>query len=325
MGTPTPTFYVFHGQDEFTIAETLADFKRRLGPPEVVELNTVVLDGNTITLARLQEEGDALPFLADRRLVIVKGLLTRVAADKRYLRGLVDYLPGLPPTTRMVFVEDRPLSSRHPVVRLAAEEPRGYVKRFDRPGKKALPRWVEKRVRKHGGAIEGAAAAYLAEAVGANLRLLDQEIVKLVTYTNGERAITRTDVERLVPYAKSIVVFDMVDALGRRDGRTAARTLHRLLDEGEHPLRLLAMVVRQFRLLIQVKELRNAGASTRDVAERLHLHPYPAEKLCHQATYFTGAQLKRVYRRLLETDEAVKTGQMEADVALDVLVAGLCA
>jgi len=76
------------------------------------------------------------------------------------------------------------------------------------------------------------------------LRLLDQEILKLVIFANGERAITTEDVDGLVPYAQAAIVFDMVDALGRRDGSTAARTLHGLLDAGEHPLGLLAMVAR---------------------------------------------------------------------------------
>ena len=117
----------------------------------------------------------------------------------------------------------------------------------------------------------------------------------------------------------------MVDALGRRDGRTAAQTLHRLLEAGEHPLGLLAMVVRQFRLLIQVKELRTEGASSQEIANALGLHPFPASKLHNQANHFTAAQLETVYRHLLDTDVAIKSGEIEAEVALDLLVAGLAA
>ena len=129
----------------------------------------------------------------------------------------------------------------------------------------------------------------------------------------------------MVPYAQAGVVFDLVDALGRRDGRTAARTLHRLLDAGEHPLGLLAMIVRQFRLLTQVKELRDGGATPKDIAQTLKLHPFPARKLYNQASHFTAAQLETVYRHLLDTDVAIKSGESEAEVALDLLVAGLAA
>jgi DNA polymerase-3 subunit delta len=85
------------------------------------------------------------------------------------------------------------------------------------------------------------------------------------------------------------------------------------------------MIVRQFRLLIQVEELKAQGNTSRDVAKALKLHPFPAGKLCNQATHFTAAQLETVYRHLLDTDVAIKTGKMEADVALDLLVAGLAA
>jgi DNA polymerase-3 subunit delta len=334
MAKPTPTFYIFHGADEFTRAETLASFKRRLGPPDTVDLNTTLLDGGRLTLAELHHDCDAIPFMAEKRLVIVRGLLTRLAARKgrepssaqtEYLAALADYLPRLPETTRLVLVEEKPLPASHPILRLAQQEERGYVRRFDPPKTKTLPRWVTERARKHGGEIEPQAAHQLAAVVGADLRLLDQEIAKLVTYTNAERAITKEDVETIVPYAQAAIVFDLVDALGRRDGRTAAQTLHRLLDAGEHPMGLLAMVVRQFRLLIQVKELKAEGATPQGVAQALKIHPFPARKLHNQATYFTAAQLEEVYRHLLDTDVAIKTGKIEPEVALDLLVAGLAA
>lgn len=332
MTTPKPTFYVLHGEDEFTRYETLVDFKRRLGPPSTVDLNTTVLDGRRLTLGELHHACDAVPFLADRRLVIVEGLLSRLTprkgqalsdAKQKLLDDLTDYLPHLPPTTRLVMVEDRSLSSKHPVLKLAKQEQRGYVKRFKRPDAQALPRWIVRRARKHGGEIEPRAAHRLAAVVGADLRLLDQEIVKLVTYTDAGRAISVADVETLVPYSQDAVIFDLVDALGQRDGSTAAETLHRLIDEGEHPLGLLGMIIRQFRLLIQVKELKAKGASSRDIAKRLRIHPFPARKLNNQATHFTPAQLEKVYRHLSEIDVDIKTGRIDAEVALDLLVAGL--
>ncbi len=334
MAKPKPAFYVFHGADEFTRAETLADFKRRLGPPDTVDLNTTVLSGKSFTLAELHHACDAIPFLAEKRLVIVKGGLTKLAArrgqelsaaQQKILESLADYLPRLPETTRLVFIEEKPLPASHPIVKLAQQEARGYIKRFDPPDAKALPRWIEKRVRMYGGEIEPRSAHELAAVVGADLRLLDQEIVKLVTYTNAERAITKTDIEVLVPYSQGAVIFDMVDALGQRDGRTAAQTLHRLLDAGEHPLALLGMIVRQFRLLIQVAELQAEGATAQNAAQTLKIHPFPARKLYNQAAYFTAAQLETVYRHLLDTDVEIKTGKVEAKVALDLLVAGLAA
>lgn len=330
--TPRPTFYVLHGEDEFTRSETLADFRDRLGGVDTADLNTTVFDGKRLTLGELRHACDAIPFLADKRLVIVEGLLSALSARKgqvlseakqKRLDDLADYLPHLPPTTRLVFVEDRCLPSKHPILRLAKQDEQGYVKRFARPEAGSLPQWIRQRTQRHGGRIERRAAHRLAAVVGTDLRLLDQEIIKLVTYCNGERAITAADVETLVPYSQDAVIFDLVDALGQRDGTTAAKTLHRLIEEGEHPLGLLGMIIRQFRLLIQVKTLKARGASPRDVAKTLGLHPFPAGKLHSQATYFTVAQLDKVYRHLSETDIDIKTGRIDADVALDLLVAGL--
>ena len=332
MARVTPTFYVFHGQDEFTRSERLADFKRRLGPHDTIDLNTSYLDGKRVKLDELRYACDAIPFLADKRLVIVQGLLTRLTArggrelaqaQKQYLGALADYLVGLPETTRLVFVEDSSLPAKHPILQLAQQEERGYAKQFAPPEDRVLPQWVVERTRKYGGEIDPRAAHQLAAVVGGKLRLLDQEIIKLVTYTNAERPILPADVDAVVPYAQTAVIFDMVDAFGRRDGRTASQTLHRLLDAGEHPMGLLAMIVRQFRLLIQVKELRAQGASAQDVAQALKLHRFPAGKLYDQATHFTAEQLETVYRHLLDTDVAIKTGQIEVEIALDLLVAGV--
>ena len=334
MTKPAPTFYVLHGEDEFTRSETLAGFKRRLGGSETADLNTIVFDGKKLTLGELHHACDAIPFLADRRLVIVEGLLSRLTARRgqrlsdskqQLLDALVDYLPHLPPTTRLVLVEDRVLPSSHPVVRLGKQEERGYVKRFEQPDDRALPRWIRRRAQKHGGSFEPRAAHHLASVVGANLRLLDQEIEKLVTFSGGERSVTTDDVETLVPYSQDAVIFDMVDALGHRDGRTASKTLHRLIEEGEHPLGLFGMIIRQFRLLLQVKTLKGEGASPREVAKVLGIHPFPAGKLHNQATHFTSAQLEKVYRHLSEVDVDIKTGKIDAEVALDLLVAGLAA
>jgi DNA polymerase-3 subunit delta len=325
MARPAPTFYVFHGADELTRAETLADFRSRLGPADTADLNISFLDGRKTSLAELRHNCDAIPFLAEKRLVIVEGLLTRATKQEKLLDELTEYLGQLPETTRLVFVEEKPLPGNHPILQLAQQDARGYAKQFDPPDAKALPQWISERVRKHGGEIESQAAAQLAAVVGADLRLLDQEVIKLVTYVNAERPITTVDVDKVVPYAQTAVIFDLVDALGRRDGRTAAQTLHSLLDAGEHPLGLLSMIVRQFRLLIQVKELKTEGANPQTIAKELGIHPFPARKLHNQAAYFTTAQLEVVYRHLLETDVGIKSGEIEADVALDLLIAGLAA
>ena len=326
-------FYLFHGEDEFSRSETLADFKKKMGDPGLVELNTTVFDGSRVTLDELQHACGSVPFMAERRLVIVEGLLTRLASkgkgealsawQKEYLEGLTQYLQRLPETTRLVFVEDTSISKNNPVHRLALADEGGHVKEFKPPQGKALNRWIEQRVKKKGGQINAAAVETLAAFVGNDLRLLDQEIEKLVVYVDGARPISEDDVRLLVSYVQEANIFEMVDALGQRDGQRAAKLLHQLLDEREHPLRLLGMIVRQFRIMIQVKELNERGLSQQDISARLRLHPFVVKKAVRQAMNFSMEQLEAIYRKLLETDVAIKTGQMDEVLALDMLVVGL--
>jgi len=326
-------FYLFHGEDEFSRSETLAAFKEKMGDPGLAELNTTVFDGSKVTLGELQHACDSVPFMADRRLVIVEGLLTRLeskgeeralsAWQKEYLEGLTQYLKHLPETTRLVFVEDKAISQNNPVHRLALAEKRGHVKEFKPPQGRELNRWIEERVRKKGGQISPAAVEELAAFVGNDLRLLDQEIEKLVVYAGQVRPISEEDVRLLVSYVQEANVFEMVDALGQRDAQRAAKLLHQLLDAGEHPLALLGMIVRQFRIIIQVKELSERGLSQQDIAARLRLHHFVVKKAMRQAINFSMEQLEAIYRKLLETDMAIKMGQMDEVLALDMLVVGL--
>jgi len=323
-------FYVFHGPDELSRTETLTELKAQMGDPSVVELNTTILDGNGLTLGDLRQACDAFPFLSDRRLVVVNNYLSQLGrhgrdkAEKATLEGLVDYLPTMAATARLIFVESESLPKTHPIIKLAEKDQAGRVVAFDGPGRGELTDWIVRRVKRQGGSIERPAADALAIAVGNEPRLLNSEIEKLVIYAGGEHSITAADVDLLVPYAGQANVFAMVDAIGRRDGRNALRMLHKLLDENAAPLYLFSMIVRHFRILIQVKELAGQGLAVSTIAKRAGLHPFVAEKAQRQAMNFSMGQIEVIYARLLDTDQSIKTGRMEAVLALDTLVAALC-
>jgi DNA polymerase-3 subunit delta len=325
-------FYVFHGEDEFSRAEALAEMKAKMGDPSLVSLNTTLLDGRKVTLAELIHACEAVPFLGERRLVIVEGLLTRLEPPKgkestqeagAFIEGLEEVLRRLPESTRLVFLEPRSLRKGNPILKLAQKEKRGYAKEFKPPRRGDLNRWITQRVKSKGGDILPPAVTGLAAFVGNDLRLLDQEIEKLITYVGGERPITEKDVRLLVSYVQEANIFQMVDALGHRNGQRALTLLHELLDGGQPPAYLLAMITRQFRILMQVKELSQGGASPGEIRAQLGLHRFVVDKGLEQARNFSMSQLEAIYRRLLETDTAIKTGRTEATLALDLLIVGL--
>ena len=336
-------FFILHGDNEFEISERVADFKQKIGDESVRDLNITVLDGRKTTLGEMQHAAEAIPFLADKRLVIVEGLLTRLAsrkpkagddaahlgavpsgAAKDFLNGLIDYVPRLPETTRLVFVEFQSLNPKHPLIKLAEQQKGRTVIDCRQPPAGELPRWIGDRAKQRGGSIEPAATQRLAALIDGDLRRLDSEINKLITYVNVQRAITEKDVNLLVSDASTSSVFDLVDALGKRDGKRAVHELHHLLDQGENPLGLLAMIVRQYRLLILVKELQARSLPPEAMAKELGQHPFVIKKLSEQArSYRDSAQLETIYRRLLEIETEIKTGQTSDVLALDLLIAGV--
>jgi DNA polymerase-3 subunit delta len=334
-------FYILHGEEELGRSEELAGLRAKLadGDQAMAQLNTTILDGKNLTLGELRHACDSVPFLYDRRLVIVHGLLSWLVPDlsgkgsrtqkgqssasrKVFLDELAAYLPSLPDTTRLVFIEEETLRASHPILKLAQvehEKQRAYIKQYKQPKEGQLPNWIQERARGKNGEVDWDASRRLAALVGNDLRLLDMEIDKLLLYADG-RQVTEEDVLLLASRAREESIFDLVECVGRREVDEALRLLHHFLDGNEHPLRLLGMLARQIRILIQVSELRAEGKGQSEIAKRLKMHPYAVKMLAEQALNFTMEQLEQAHALVVETDWKIKTGEMPDVLALDLLV-----
>ncbi len=197
------------------------------------------------------------------------------------------------------------------------------MRAFKRPEGRALEKWVRQQVQEGGSEIEPRAVHLLVTNIGNDLSILANEIEKLVLYRAQDGPITGDDVSVLCPYVAEASIFDLVDALGARDGRTAATLLQTKLNEGADPFYLFAMIVRQFRLLIQVKELAEDGLRPPAIATKLKMHSFVAGKVHQQSQHYSLPQLEQVYSHLLQTDVDVKMGRADMVTALNLLVAGL--
>lgn len=187
-----------------------------------------------------------------------------------------------------------------------------------------MPGWVRKKFTELGGAINPRAAATLADFIGNNTQRGTQEIIKLLTYVNYERPVDEDDVLLLTTRDYQTNVFTLVDAIGNRQGEQALDMAHLLLDEMEFSY-LLGMIIRQFRLLIQAREIVDAGGNENDIRNHLNLHPFVAQKIFNQVKKFSFSSLKSIYQQLLAIDLGEKTGDMPGDLALDVFIAKLSA
>jgi DNA polymerase-3 subunit delta len=322
-----PRFYVFHGENAFAQGKTLGDLKRRLGDdPAMVSLNTMAFDGRTVSLAELEHACCTLPFLSNRRLVVVRGLIERLnePGNRQDRDRILAFLPQLPASTRLILQEPHALPDGNPFVRLAASSPLGLARKFDLPDGRALVQWIRLQVASQGGCIEPDAIALLVLGIGNDLYLLENEIDKLLSYTRLTRPIRAADIRLLTASGVQAGVFDLVDAVGQRLESKATTLLRSLLEAGEEPLRLSGMITRQFRLLIQVRERLDMRFLPDEIGPDLGLKPYPTGKLVQQASSFTLKRLEDIYRRLLDNDLAIKTGNTQPIVALELLVVELC-
>ena len=314
-------FYIFHGDDAHSQKETLDKLVARLGDPAMLDLNTTRFEAN-VSFSQLRQACSAMPFLAPARLVLVRDLL-KGKLDKSYVNELKAFLPTLPETTRLVFLESEPLAANHVLVKLGGEVENGYVKLFERPQGSGLERWIRQAVEEKNGRISPQATHLLATNIGNDLTILSNEIEKLLLYKGEGVMIEAQDVALLSPYLAEASIFDLVDALGNRNAKRAAQLLQEKMNEGTDPFYLFSMFVRQFRLLIQVRELMEEGLKPPAMSKVMKTHSFVVGKLVQQARGFSLVQLEQIYRHLLEIDVGVKTGRADMLTSLNLLVASL--
>ena len=324
--------YALYGENEYLIHEKATEIKAGLGDPATADLNTTRMDGRSLSVDELRLACSTLPFLAASRLVIVEDALARFeprpgAVESSKGRpdpleaGLRAYLPTLPESALLVFVERGAVSAGNPLLKLLREV-KATLHEFPLLTGPALTAWIDKQVRSAGGDISPRAAETLGAFVGGNLRSLAQEIDKLGAYA-GKRRIEEGDVQRLVADAREVKVWTLTDALAARNRDAAIGVLHQLLDDGGQAPVLMAMIARQFRNLMLIKEMADERLSPEAIAGQLKIHPYVVQKALATARSFSYERLDAIYHRLLETDLAIKTGRLEPDLALDLLVLDL--
>lgn len=312
--------YLFHGEDLVAVEEALDRLLREKIPPEVWELAVSRLEGETLAPGTLIECCLALPFLSPCRAVIVEGLGRRLEEKEgeTFLSHLRDFLPHLPSTTLLIFRERIRLAATHPLVALV--RPLGEVREFVPPKGRDLSLWIAQEVRRQGAEITPAACDLLASTVGTDTAVLRREVEKLVIYVGPQGTIDERLVGELASEARLSDIFALVDAIGQRRRARAMLELRRLLQAGQHPLYILSMIVRQFRLLLEVKGLPPGERRPEQVAHALGIHPFVAEKVVHQAQRLQREELQRIYSRLVEVDREIKTGRRDGEVALELAV-----
>lgn len=326
--------HIFYGEGDYSIRQALEEIKKSIGDPAALMTNTTVLEGKQVTIEQLRSACETVPFLADKRLVIVEGLLerfeskgrnnrkksTRQADQPEEYKMIADSAKQLPEFTELVLISGR-INERNPLL----SELRTVAKVRPFPPLKAaqLSPWIERRVKDAGGSITSSAISLLVRFVGNDLWIMANEVDKLMSFTGG-RTIEETDVRKVVSYAQEANIFSMIDAIMEFRMKSAQQLLQQLFRDGAMPAQLLVMLSRQVRIIFQIKEMRAQGKSRGEIQSKLGLaSDFVLRKAWEQAESYTPARIRDVYHRLLETDLAIKTGKFDGEIALNVLIAEL--
>ncbi len=319
-----PNVFLLYGNDEFAITRKIKDFESDFTDPTMAGMNTARLEARTMADDELNNAVNSMPFLAPKRLVILSNPSSKygnVGSRKKF----EEFLGSAPDTAKLVIHEliEYKEAEKHWLVKWAAKNTSTVkMQSFFLPRQKEMQGWIINETKNQGGQIEPQAASKLAEMVGVDTRQAGMEIAKLLAYVNWARPIRGSDVDAICIVTSQQSVFDFVDALSSGNGKSAQHLLHRLI-ENEDPFSLWGMVVRQFRLLIQAREILDGRGNKDDVGRALGVHPFVAEKTTSQANRFSIESLENIYHRLLSIDERVKTGQVTLDLALDTLIVEL--
>ena len=328
--------YVFYGEDDFSAHEAIGELLEAVGSPDVRDANVTRLGAGEFSLDRFGAAAMVVPFLADRRLVIVRGLLTAAEGGRTPRRrgraagaaapdpaaGLVELLEQLPPSSDAAFVDGKltPSNPLRAAIRNLGPE-RATVREFPALRRDALATWVRQRAEAKGAQIEQQAVAALVEHVGSDLWTMDAEVEKLAIYC-ADRAIRAEDVGALVSHSRESSVFDLVDAVMEKRPDAALKALTRLLNGGATGPYIVSMVARQARMVALAQELSRSRVAQSEWGKRLGTSSdFVVRKVGDQARRFTADAVRRLYDLLLEADLAMKTGGATDEIALTELIA----
>lgn len=290
-------------------------------------MNIAMFEGKQTTALEIFQACSAMPFLAEKRLTIVKNFLAEARDEERV--GMVDILEKIPDFSVLVFSETLGIDRRIGLFKKLQKVAK-HTEFAPITGSKLLS-WIEAMAAQKGSSIEKEAVIFLCEFCGGDLFRLENEIAKLVGYA-GQRAITKQDANLLLDTQLTANIFKLTDGIGQKNQRIALSMLHLLIENGEELHVILSMIMRQFRIITQIKDLASQGLSQGAITSTLKVHPFVVTNTLPQTRNFSMEQLKRAYELLIQIDTKIKSGGIkilagdnrEFVLAMDRLVLDLC-
>lgn len=336
--------YLFHGNEPFLVDYYVGEIKKLVLDNDNQSLNLLTFE-NKIDIDDVIDACDTFPIFTEKKLVIVKnsGLFYSkakkstvanedediqeeedskpeqiVSSGSRAQEALGEYIPEIPETACLVFIESN-VDKRLKAYKQLAKY--GTVLEFNRNKPKYLVPWVIKGMNSVGKVITDEAAEYLVAISDPDMYTLRNEIFKLSSYAGERKEITIDDVKLLaIPTIKS-VIFDLLDAVARKNTQRALIILDDILTLKEPEQKILAMLSKQTGDLLKLKLLMEERTSQTDINQYFQgKHPYAMKVMTEQARSMDADYLKVLLKNLMEAETSYKKGLIEPRLALELLL-----
>lgn len=309
-GTFKPV-YLLYGEEAFLKKSYKNRLKEAIAGDDT--MNYHYFEGKGLDVQEIISLADTMPFFGSRRLILVEDSgFFKSAAD-----ALVEYLPSMPDTTCILFVESE-VDKRNRMYKKVKDL--GHAAEMTRQNVNQLAAWAGGILAKEGRKITGRTMELFLSKTGDDMENIRMELEKLICYTIGRDVITDQDVEEVCTVRVTNKIFDMVSAIVTRQTKKAMDLYEDLLTLKEPPMRILFLIARQFNQLLQVKEMMAQGMDKGSIASRLKMQPFVVGKVMPQARTFSRAQILSYVNLCVDAEEAVKTGRLNERLAVELLI-----
>lgn len=304
--------YLLYGEEAYLKNLYKNKLKNAIVPPaDTMNLNKYA--GKGISIPSVIDQAETMPFFAEHRLILMED----TGFFKSASQELADYLPTMPAETVFLFVETE-VDKRGKLFKTVKNM--GRIVEMTHQKEETLMNWILRILQKENVKITKSAMQLLLERAGDDMENINNELEKLISYVYEREGITREDVEKVCTVRTENKIFDMINAIAEKKQKRALELYYDLLALKEPPMRILALIARQFNLLLQAKDLRRQGFDQTTIASRMGVMGFVARNCLRQAEYFSIEILRSAVEECVRTDEAVKTGRMGDRMGVELLI-----
>lgn len=306
------TAYLLYGPEAYLRRQYRDKLKHAMAAPDD-NMNFATFEGKDTDVEAVIELAETLPFFAEQRVILIENS----GFFKNSCERLAEYLPKTPSTTHFIFVEDE-VDKRSKCYK--AVQKTGKVVEFATQTEELLTRWILSRLKKEGKNITGSVMQLFLSKTGTDMGNIDRELEKLICYTMGRPVIEAADVEAIATEQTQNKIFEMVNAIAEHNQRKALDLYYDLLTLKEPSMRIMYLISRQFQILLNVRDMSARGMDQASMAKIAGIPPFAVRRNVSQAKGFSMEQLKQALRDGVDLEEAVKTGRMNDQMAVEIFL-----